>query len=165
MVEKFGTDNESFNNALNSNSKLERTTACNDYLSQQYKRQATLEFTRDRKSMSVVVSSETGSTSLLVKGAPESILDRCSYVATHDSANPIPITPEIREALNAKLVEYGKGLALRCIGLAKIDNVNADQFDLREQSKFINYENDMTFIGVGKKKKKKKKKRKKDDDK
>ncbi|CAO3647787.1 unnamed protein product [Cunninghamella blakesleeana] len=147
LVEKFGTDNESFNNSLNTQSRLERTTACNDYFSKQYNRQATLEFTRDRKSMSVVVES-SGSTSLLVKGAPESILDRCTYVATHEDAHPIFITPEIRASLNAKLVEYGKGLALRCIGLAKIDNVNIDQFDLREQSKFINYEHDMTFIGA-----------------
>ncbi|CAO3642164.1 unnamed protein product [Cunninghamella echinulata] len=148
LVEKFGTDNESFNESLKSISKMERTTACNDYFSQQHQRQATLEFTRDRKSMSVVVSSQTGSTSLLVKGAPESILDRCTYVATHDSATPIPMTSDIREALNAKLIEYGKGLALRCIGLAKIDHVNVDQFDLREQSQFINYEHNMTFMGV-----------------
>ncbi|SAM02208.1 hypothetical protein [Absidia glauca] len=147
LVEKLGTDSESFNSTLSTISKSERTTACNDYFSKQHERNATLEFTRDRKSMSVIVSSGH-ETSLLVKGAPESILERCAYVATHDSAAPAPMTTEIRDALNAKLSEYGQGMALRCIGLAKIDNITPGQFDLREQSKFASYEQQMTFVGL-----------------
>ncbi|KAI8099074.1 SERCA-type calcium-translocating P-type ATPase [Halteromyces radiatus] len=147
LVEKLGTDNDVYNNSLLSLSKNKRTTACNDYFTQQNERHATLEFTRDRKSMSVIVSSGHD-TSLLVKGAPESILERCTYVATHDTAAPVPLTADIREALNAKISEYGQGLALRCIGLAKVENVTPGQFDLREQSKFATYEQEMTFVGL-----------------
>jgi Ca2+ transporting ATPase len=147
LVEKLGTDNEQYNTSLTGLSKIERSTACNDYFSNQYERNATLEFTRDRKSMSVIVTSGHH-TSLLVKGAPESILERCAYVTTHDSSAPVPMTADIREMLNAKLSEYGQGLALRCLGLAKIDNITPGQFDLREQSKFATYEQNMTFVGL-----------------
>ncbi|KAI8146711.1 SERCA-type calcium-translocating P-type ATPase [Fennellomyces sp. T-0311] len=147
LVEKLGTDNAAVNAQLTNLSKKDRSTACNDHFGAQYKRQATLEFTRDRKSMSVIVTSGTQS-SLLVKGAPESILDRCAYVQTHDSAAPVPMTTTIRNELNKKILEYGKGLSLRCIGLAKIDNVNVASFDLREQSSFIKYETNLTFLGL-----------------
>ncbi|KAI7855486.1 Ca-transporting ATPase [Circinella umbellata] len=147
LVEKLGTDITDVNAKLSTLSKKERATACNDHYNGQFKRLATLEFTRDRKSMSVIVSSATQNT-LLVKGAPESILDRCAFVKTHDSAAPVPMTKAIRDELNKKILEYGKGLSLRCIGLAKIDNVNVSSFDLREQSSFIKYETNMTFLGL-----------------
>jgi Ca2+ transporting ATPase len=144
LVEKFGTVDQQFNNQLGSLSKEERSTACNDYYSNQAKRTATLEFTRDRKSMSVIVNNNT----LLVKGAPESIIDRCSFVRLSESAGPVPMTAAIRELLNTKVLEYGQGMSLRCIGLAKVENVDPSQFDLRDQTKFAQYENNMTFIGL-----------------
>ncbi|CAO3589864.1 unnamed protein product [Absidia cylindrospora] len=147
LVEKLGTDDETYNKSLATLSKTERATACSDYFSKQHERNATLEFTRDRKSMSVLVTCGHES-SLLVKGAPEAIIERCSYVAIHDSAAPVPMTAAIRDALHAKLLAYGQGLALRCIGLAKIENITPNQFDLREQSKFIGYEQEMTFVGL-----------------
>lgn len=147
LVEKLGTDNAAVNSMLDSLDKGKRATACNDHFGNQFKRIATLEFTRDRKSMSVVVTSGS-QTSLLVKGAPESILDRCTHVRVSDSQAPVPMTTAIRDELNKKILEYGKGLSLRCIGLAKIDNVDPSAFDLREQSSFVKYESNMTFLGL-----------------
>ncbi|KAI8376238.1 Ca-transporting ATPase [Radiomyces spectabilis] len=147
LVEKFGTDNHAVNNGLASLSKRERVTACNDYFAGQFKRHATLEFTRDRKSMSVIVSSDSQHT-LLVKGAPESILDRCAYVRVSEQDAPVPMTSVLRDTLNKKILEYGQGLSLRCIGLAKVDNVNPASFDLRDQTKFAQYETNMTFLGL-----------------
>ncbi|KAG2198519.1 hypothetical protein INT47_008623 [Mucor saturninus] len=144
LVEKFGTVDTGFNATLNALSKVERSTACNDYYGNQCERTATLEFTRDRKSMSVIINNNT----LLVKGAPESILERCSFVRLSESSAPIPITAEIRENLNNKILEYGQGMSLRCIGLAKVEHINAEQFNLRDQSKFALYEQNMTFVGV-----------------
>lgn len=144
LVEKFGTVDTGFNATLNALSKVERSTACNDYYGNQCERTATLEFTRDRKSMSVIVNNNT----LLVKGAPESILERCSFVRLSESSAPIPITAEIRENLNNKILEYGQGMSLRCIGLAKVEHINVEQFNLRDQSKFALYEQNMTFVGV-----------------
>ncbi|KAI9263497.1 SERCA-type calcium-translocating P-type ATPase [Helicostylum pulchrum] len=144
LVEKFGTVDAGFNSQLQSLSKVQRSTACNDYYGNQCKRTATLEFTRDRKSMSVIIDNST----LLVKGAPESILERCSFVRLSESSAPIPMTAAIRENLNKKALEYGQGLSLRCIGLAKIENIDAGQLNLRDQTKFAMYEQNMTFVGL-----------------
>ncbi|KAI7861650.1 SERCA-type calcium-translocating P-type ATPase [Spinellus fusiger] len=147
LVEKLGTDNAIVNGGLKALSKKQRVNACNSYFGQQYTRAATLEFTRDRKSMSVLVSKGAQNT-LLVKGAPESILDRCAFVAVSDAEAPLPMTPALRETLNHKILEYGTGLSLRCIGLAKIDNVRLSDMDLREQTSFVKYETNMTFLGL-----------------
>lgn len=144
LVEKFGTVDPGFNGTLQTLSKTQRSTACNDYYAQTCQRTATLEFTRDRKSMSVIVDNTT----LLVKGAPESILERCTYVRLSQSSDPVPMTPEIREQLHKKVLEYGQGMSLRCIGLAKLDNIDPTQFNLRDQSKFGLYEQNMTFVGL-----------------
>ena len=144
LVEKMGTTNNQFNGQLGSLSKEHRSTACNDYYSNLAKRTATLEFTRDRKSMSVIINNNT----LLVKGAPESIIDRCSFVRLSESSGPVPMTAAIRDILNNKVHEYGQGMSLRCIGLAKIENIDPNQFNLRDQTKFAQYENNMTFVGL-----------------
>ncbi|KAI8988309.1 SERCA-type calcium-translocating P-type ATPase [Mycotypha africana] len=144
LVEKLRTPDQQYNQHLDGFSKSERCTACNDFYGQQLKRTATLEFTRDRKSMSVIVNNNT----LLVKGAPESIMDRCSFVRLSGLEAPVPMTDAIREGLNKKVLEYGQGMALRCIGLAKVEHINPEQFDLRDQSKFGLYESNMTFIGL-----------------
>ncbi|KAI9290256.1 SERCA-type calcium-translocating P-type ATPase [Umbelopsis sp. AD052] len=158
LVEKMGTDDTLHNETLATLPPKERVSACNDHIERQYKRLATLEFTRERKSMSVVVSSEANritrsgagtQTSLLVKGAPESILDRCSFVRLSSASNDVvPITEKIRSELNAKIFEYGTTMALRCLALAKVENVNFSAFNLSEQSNFVNYEQHMTFVGL-----------------
>ncbi|KAH8553313.1 SERCA-type calcium-translocating P-type ATPase [Umbelopsis sp. PMI_123] len=158
LVEKLGTDDTLQNETLATLPPKERVHACNEHIERQYNRIATLEFTRERKSMSVVVSSETNritrsgvgaQSSLLVKGAPESILDRCSFVRLSSSSNDVvPMTDSIRRELNAKIFEYGTTMALRCLGLAKVENVNIKDFNLSEQSNFVNYEQQMTFVGL-----------------
>ncbi|KAI8638702.1 SERCA-type calcium-translocating P-type ATPase [Parasitella parasitica] len=144
LVEKLGTTDHQFNGQLSTFSKENRSTACNDYYSNLAKRTATLEFTRDRKSMSVIVNNNM----LLVKGAPESIIDRCSFVRLSESSGPVPMTPAIRDSLNNKVLEYGQGMSLRCIGLAKIENIDPSQFNLRDQARFAEYESSMTFVGL-----------------
>jgi Ca2+ transporting ATPase len=148
LAEKFGTADAAFNQNLNTLSKNDRSTACCDYYNSHSQRVATLEFTRDRKSMSVIVKNSSQKHTLLVKGAPENILDRCNMVRLSESEGAVPLTPVLREILNEKVLEYGKGMSLRCIGLAKIENVDPSQFNLREQSEFIKYESNMTFVGV-----------------
>ncbi|KAI8993311.1 SERCA-type calcium-translocating P-type ATPase [Pilobolus umbonatus] len=147
LVEKLGANDKQLSGHLGDLSKSARATACNDYYANHLTRVATLEFTRDRKSMSVIVKSSSGF-NLLVKGAPESILDRCSYIRMSDSTNSVPLTDSVRESLNNKILEYGQGMSLRCIGLAKIEGIHPDELNLRDQSKFVEYESNMTFVGL-----------------
>jgi Ca2+ transporting ATPase len=141
LVEKLGTTDVNFNSQLSTLSKSKRSTACNDFFAQE--RTATLEFTRDRKSMSVLVNN-----TLFVKGAPESVIERCSWVSLSEGSAPVPMTAAIRESLNKKIQEYGQSMALRCMGLAKLDNVNANELNLKDQTKFAEYESNMTFLGL-----------------
>ncbi|KAF9373237.1 hypothetical protein CPB97_000710 [Podila verticillata] len=161
LVEKMGTDDSSVNATLDDLSADKRVDACNQYYNEKVRRLATLDFTRDRKSMSVLVTKATGrpttrsgatgttSASLLVKGAPESILERCSSVRL-SSGGDIPLTAALRATLLEKMLDYGEGQALRCLGLAVIDNQspNLDDWNFKNPESFYKYEQNMTFIGL-----------------
>ncbi|KAI9232383.1 MAG: calcium-transporting ATPase [Podila humilis] len=161
LVEKMGTDDSSVNATLDDLSADKRVDACNQYYNEKVRRLATLDFTRDRKSMSVLVTKATGrpttrsgatgatSASLLVKGAPESVLERCSSVRL-SSGGDIPLTAALRATLLEKMLDYGEGQALRCLGLAVLDNQspNLDDWNFKNPESFYKYEQNMTFIGL-----------------
>ncbi|CAG8754995.1 10681_t:CDS:10, partial [Gigaspora margarita] len=120
LVEKLGTDSNSFNSTLSSCSSKARATACNDYYENRFHRVS------DR--------------------APESILSRCTSIQLNSSSTIIELTPTIKEKLFEKLLEYGhKGL--RVLAMAKLENCPTN-LDLSDPSNFINYEKNMTFIGL-----------------
>lgn len=150
LVEKLGTNDESMNTSLDAYSLKARATACNDYYESQNHRLATLEFSRDRKSMSVLVQpiNKPSTATLLVKGAPESILDRCVSVRLSNSTT-ISLTPAIREKIEGKLLEYGRK-GLRILAMAKVEGCDSQMngWDLTEPKNFSNIEKDMTFLGV-----------------
>eukprot|EP00049_Salpingoeca_infusionum_P000349 m.39301 g.39301 ORF g.39301 m.39301 type:complete len:1162 (-) comp10296_c0_seq1:231-3716(-) len=124
--------------------------AKNQALRQQYKRLQTLEFTRDRKSMSEYVAGPDGNC-LAVKGAPERILERCKYVRLADGTTK-ELTPALRKAIQEQTHLYGTGEhTLRCLGMAIRDQVpelEAFRAQASEPSKFVELEQDLTFLGV-----------------
>jgi Ca2+ transporting ATPase len=72
----------------------------------------TLEFSRDRKSMSSYCipkkPTRLGSgPKMFVKGAPEGVLDRCTYYRV--GAEKKPMTDKIRQKIMDRAVEYGTG--------------------------------------------------------
>uniref|UniRef100_A0A8C5SPI1 P-type Ca(2+) transporter n=1 Tax=Laticauda laticaudata TaxID=8630 RepID=A0A8C5SPI1_LATLA len=148
LVEKmnvFNTDTSSF-------SKVERASACNTVIKKLMKKECTLEFSRDRKSMSVyctpVASSHNSSSSkLFVKGAPESVIERCSYVRV--GRNQVPLTSSIKEKILSRIREWGTGIdTLRCLALATRDHPpRKEDMHLDDSSQFINYETKLTFVG------------------
>ena len=95
-------------------------------------RHATLEFNRDRKSMSVLceyskelnqkmkAKSRKHGNRLLVKGAPNLLLQRCTQVKLRDG-NVVKLTGELRRQVEAKLSEMA-ARPLRCLALAVKDN-------------------------------------------
>ncbi|XP_077995727.1 calcium-transporting ATPase sarcoplasmic/endoplasmic reticulum type-like isoform X2 [Glandiceps talaboti] len=144
LVEKlnvFGT------NLLNMN-KHELANACNQIFAKKFRKQFTLEFSRDRKSMSVFCDPAAGgSPKMFVKGAPEGILDRCTHVRV--GTDKVPLTAAVKQQLKSTIEGYGTGRdTLRCIGLATIDNpIKKEEMDLENAANFIRYESNMTFVG------------------
>ncbi|XP_071992241.1 sarcoplasmic/endoplasmic reticulum calcium ATPase 3 [Engystomops pustulosus] len=133
-------------------SKVERANACNSVIKKLMKKECTLEFSRDRKSMSVycspVISSGAASGSkMFVKGAPESVIERCNYVRV--GSTKLPLTPSARERIMSKIRDWGTGMdTLRCLGLATRDvPPKLEDMQLDDSNKFINYETNLTFVG------------------
>ena len=119
--------------------------------------------------MSTVVSAEgSNEAELLVKGAPEAILERCTTVLSNDGKTK-SLSPAHRSRLADKFEEYAEagidifacvtalfGLAngvllcigLRCIALAYKTGVPRDDDDYRNPDVYEDVESDLTFVGV-----------------
>ena len=133
-----------------------------ELLKKRYERLATLEFNRDRKSMSVLVRDAKGGNRLLVKGAPEMLLKRCTHARLPDGST-VPMTPALRatiEAQNSAMAER----PLRCLAMAvkegkalgalgKYKDPKAKGSDevpkqLLDSSKFAEVESKLTVLGL-----------------
>merc|ERR1712038_395340 len=106
-----------------SGGRLESAKAVRKDLESKWKKDHTLEFSRDRKS-------------------------RCSYVRI--GTEKVPMTPKMRDRIMAKAIEYGTGRdTLRCLCLATADSpMNPAEMNLEDSSKFAQYEVNLTFCGV-----------------
>ena len=111
-------------------------------------RKATYEFSRDRKSMSVRVETN-GKQRLLVKGAPESIIDRCSSVVTGEDGKITQMTSSISKMLHSEVVKFGTQ-GLRVIALAAIDDVGSGSLvkNAKNTKDYLQIEQNMTLLGL-----------------
>lgn len=148
LVEKMNVHRSDKNNLSN----RELAMVCNRFIQHLYAKKFTMEFSRDRKSMSAfVMPTTTGDHSaakLMVKGAPESILDRCTHVRT--PKGKIPLTSVTKNEILRKIATYATGReTLRCLAMAAVDSPPPlASFDLRDPIKFKEYEADMTLVGM-----------------
>uniref|UniRef100_A0A8C1R437 Calcium-transporting ATPase n=1 Tax=Cyprinus carpio TaxID=7962 RepID=A0A8C1R437_CYPCA len=146
LVEKMNV----FKTDLSGLSRVERASACNLVRREKLmKKKFTLEFSRDRKSMSVYCT-PNGSNSqskMFVKGAPESVIDRCQFVRV--GKDRIPLTMAVKEKLMSTIRDWGTGRdTLRCLALATRDSPPLeDKMDLENSAKFSEYESNLTFVG------------------
>ncbi|XP_028668103.1 sarcoplasmic/endoplasmic reticulum calcium ATPase 2 [Erpetoichthys calabaricus] len=148
LVEKMNV----FDTNLRVISKAERATACSSVIKQLMRKELTLEFSRDRKSMSVLCSPNkptrsTSGSKMFVKGAPESILERCSYVRV--GSQRVPLTAGLRDRVTTVIREWGSGRdTLRCLAVATRDQPpRREEMNLEDASLFVKYESDLTFVG------------------
>lgn len=66
--------------------------------------------------MSVLVSDNNQQHLLLCKGAPESVLGRCSHALLNsDGGGPVPMTDNIRRALLERMAQYGGSGSCMCL--------------------------------------------------
>eukprot|EP00063_Salmo_salar_P089591 XP_014064426.1 PREDICTED: sarcoplasmic/endoplasmic reticulum calcium ATPase 2-like [Salmo salar] len=149
LVEKMNV----FDTDLRGLSAVERATACCSVIKQLMRKELTLEFSRDRKSMSVFCSpnklsrSATGA-KMFVKGAPESVLERCRWIRVNGGAR-VPMTPAGREQLQGTVREWATGRdTLRCLAMATRDSPpEIRSLNLENSATFADYESDLTFVG------------------
>jgi Ca2+ transporting ATPase len=134
-------------------SKKDLGTLCNQGIQSMWKKEFTLEFSRDRKSMSTYCTPAKPTKlgpgpKMFVKGAPEGVLDRCQFVRV--GTQKVPITPAIKAEITKHVKFYGTGRdTLRCLALATIDNpLRKEDMDLENSNKFIKYETNCTFVGL-----------------
>ncbi|EFO86897.1 CRE-SCA-1 protein [Caenorhabditis remanei] len=123
---------------------------CNRVIQQKWKKEFTLEFSRDRKSMSAYCLPATGGSGakMFVKGAPEGVLGRCTHVRVN--GQKVPLTSAMTQKIVDQCVQYGTGRdTLRCLALGTVDTpVSVSSMNLEDSTQFVKYEQDITFVGV-----------------
>ncbi|XP_065190129.1 calcium-transporting ATPase sarcoplasmic/endoplasmic reticulum type-like [Sycon ciliatum] len=144
-------------------SKSTLSSVCNLEVSKCLRKSFTLEFSRDRKSMSVYVespeasagiqtrsrrSSPTAGPKIFCKGAPESVLDRCTHARVN--GRRVALNDAVRQDILERVAAYGTGReTLRCLALATIDQpMDPNDMQLEKPETFIQIESKMTFVGV-----------------
>lgn len=116
-------------------------------------RKAVYEFSRERKSMSVLVGN--GTSRLLVKGAPENVLARCTDVMIDGDdqqmkTTTVKMSHEIMTKIVHQINEYADD-GLRVMALASRTCLSADDALLKTakcSSDYENLERNLTFIGL-----------------
>lgn len=123
-----------------------RAGAVSDYFERTIPRLMTFEFSRDRKMMSVLAR-KNGTGILYAKGAPESILERCSSVLVNGRA--IPLVPQLRDVLLQSTIAYGNQ-GLRTLAVAYADNVSLDPaaYKAETPADYARFERDLTFVSL-----------------
>jgi len=147
LVEKMGTDDVALNQRRRELPISERLHFASKYYETILPVQAVYEFSRDRKSMSVLAR-EGAEQRLLVKGAPESILERCSHVILGPHGRRVPMTQQHSHLISEEVVEYGNR-GLRVIALASVENVSGRPlFQAKTTKEYAELEQGMTLIGL-----------------
>uniref|UniRef100_A0A9J7XY23 Calcium-transporting ATPase n=1 Tax=Cyprinus carpio carpio TaxID=630221 RepID=A0A9J7XY23_CYPCA len=145
LVEKMNV----FKTDLSRLSKVDRASACNLVRRKLMQKKFTLEFSRDRKSMSVYCtpSGSNSQSKMFIKGAPEGVIDRCQFVRV--GKDRVPLTMAVKEELMSTIRDWGAGRdTLRCLALATRDSPPPeDKMDLENSAKFSEYESNLTFVG------------------
>ncbi|CAA7265392.1 unnamed protein product [Cyclocybe aegerita] len=146
LAEKIGCNDAEISKSLVDLSPSARANAVNEYFERTKPRLLTFEFSRDRKMMSVLVR-VNGTGSLFVKGAPESVLERCTSVIVNGKT--IPLTSALKASLLKSTVAYGSN-GLRTLALAYRDVQDIDSTHyLSESSKdYARFEQNLTFVSL-----------------
>ncbi|CAE6460182.1 unnamed protein product [Rhizoctonia solani] len=149
LVEKIGCASTEVTKSLGSLTPRSRSTAVNEYYESQYERLVTFEFSRDRKMMSVLVKRTTNPGSgatLFVKGAPESVLERCSYIRVGSQLQPL--SSSLRTQLLSKVSDVGSQ-GLRTLALAYSDKADGDasHYKLSTTAEYSRFEQELVFVG------------------
>ena len=145
MVEKIGCRDE-LPESLSSLPPSERVNAINEHFERKISRLLTFEFSRDRKMMSVLVRLN-GTGALFVKGAPESVLERCTSVLVQGKT--IPLTPALRSILLEHVLSYASdGLRTLAFAYVNRNDIDTSHYYSDTSKDYSRFEQDLTFVSV-----------------
>jgi Ca2+ transporting ATPase len=149
LVEKLGTPNSNYNASKRNATADECLHFHSKFYESQSQKLATYEFSRDRKSMSVLVTGKANQRRLLVKGAPESILERCSHALVGASGKKQPLNGKLSQLISKEVVDYGNR-GWRVIALASIEDVGGNPLtkNAKTTEEYAQLEKNMTLIGL-----------------
>jgi P-type Ca2+ transporter type 2A len=149
MVEKLGSPDSKHNAAKKDAGQDEQLHYHSGYYEAQAHKLATYEFSRDRKSMSVLVNGKDDKLRLLVKGAPESIIERCTHALVGSSGKREPMNGSLSGLISKEVVDYGNR-GWRVIALAYIDDVGGNALTKKAKTtkEYTKLEQNMTLIGL-----------------
>ena len=147
LVEKIGTPEPAINQAARQLPVHKRLQHASNYFEKRNPLLATYEFSRDRKSMSVLVGGPQRR--LLVKGAPESILERCTHALLGSEGKQVSLNGKLTKFISEKIVEYGNR-GLRVIALASVEDVGSSPLlsSAKTSDEYSRLETNMTLIGL-----------------
>eukprot|EP00096_Caligus_rogercresseyi_P011018 TRINITY_DN41_c0_g1_i6.p1 TRINITY_DN41_c0_g1~~TRINITY_DN41_c0_g1_i6.p1 ORF type:complete len:1004 (-),score=368.95 TRINITY_DN41_c0_g1_i6:587-3205(-) len=136
-----------------SGGRLDSAKAVRKDMEAKWKKEFTLEFSRDRKSMSTYctpkqTTSLGSSPKIFVKGATEGVLERCTHYRV--GSEKAPMTSAIKDLILQRSTAYGTGRdTLRCLALATSDSpIDPSAMNLEDATQFVKYETNLTFVGV-----------------
>ena len=148
LVEKMQTPEAVLNQKSKSLPENDKLHFASGYYENRSPVQSIYEFSRDRKSMSVLAKQD-GKYRLLAKGAPETIIDRCSHALVGSKAKKVPLDSKISRILQQEVVKYGNR-GLRVIAVASIDDLTLSKAHTtaKTSEEYLQLEQKMTFIGL-----------------
>lgn len=148
LAEKIGTPDANVNSTRPGFTNESGLHHASEHYQKMSPVQATYEFSRDRKSMSVLVGSGSKQR-LLVKGAPESILERCTNVVVGSHGTITQLNTNLRELLAKKIVEYGNQ-GLRVIAIASVNDIGSNPLskNAKTPKEYTQLEQKMTLLGL-----------------
>ncbi|KAF8266598.1 Ca-transporting ATPase [Lactarius quietus] len=147
LAEKIGSSNPELSTSIQSLGPSTRASAVSDYLEKKITRLLTFEFSRDRKRMSVLVQLDnTGC--LFVKGAPESVLERCTSVLT-PGGRKVQLSASTRNRLLAQTASYAQnGLRTMAMAFVDVQDVDIHHYHSESAEQYSRFEHDLTFVSL-----------------
>ncbi|KAF8810167.1 Ca-transporting ATPase [Phlegmacium glaucopus] len=146
LAEKIGCRDVETSKSLHSMSASVRANAINDYFERTRPRLLTFEFSRDRKMMSVLVKLN-GVGALFVKGAPESVLDRCTSVLV--DGKTIPLTSSLKAIILERTASYGSnGLRTLALAYRGVEDLDSTHYLSESSNDYARFEQNLTFVSL-----------------
>lgn len=147
LVEKLGHHDAAVNQTVAKLDAAERASAISNEYGKAHPRLLTFEFSRDRKSMSTLIQRSSATGCLLVKGAPETVVERCDTVL--QGKKSVALDSALRAQIGDRVLEYGR-LGLRTLAIAVKEDVPLDVESYRSSSpsEYEKFEQRMTLIGL-----------------